>query len=265
MGDLAWLGALGGLLGVSAAANAALGGKLLSLRSARKQSGVFAPWPIPLGEVGELDPDLAPQGDMGVGLAGEVSFMAPVGSAASPSELELWVLCALAKKARLIFEFGTCTGRTAYLLARNSPPDARVVTLTLPPQARATYQGGSGDATREARAAIDESRFDTFFYSGKPDAGKIRQLLGDSKAFDESEYAGRCDLIFVDGSHARSYVESDSEKALRMLAPGGVILWHDYRGPKRIPGVYQALNTLARRLPLRLLRGTSLVCYRAPA
>jgi predicted O-methyltransferase YrrM len=87
-------------------------------------------------------------------------------------------------------------------------------------------------------------------------------LFGDSKRFDESRFAGTCDLVFVDGSHARSYVESDSRKALRMLRPGGIVLWHDYHGPRRARGVFDALNALAGELPLAHIKGTSLVAYR---
>ncbi len=74
---------------------------------------------------------------------------------------------------------------------------------------------------------------------------------------------GACDLVFVDGSHALSYVLSDSRKALRLVRPGGLVLWHDYRGPM-LPGVYEGLNQLARELLLVHIAGTSLVAYRRP-
>ncbi len=66
----------------------------------------------------------------------------------------------------------------------------------------------------------------------------------------------------MDGSHAYSYVVSDSAKALRMVRPSGIVLWHDYSHRNR--GVYRALNELARTLPLVHLGGTSLVAYRRP-
>jgi predicted O-methyltransferase YrrM len=37
------------------------------------------------------------------------------------------------------------------------------------------------------------------------------------------------DLIFVDGSHRVEMVIADSRIALEILAPGGIIVWHDYR------------------------------------
>ena len=37
------------------------------------------------------------------------------------------------------------------------------------------------------------------------------------------------DLIFVDGSHRFEDVVEDSRLALVLLAPGGIVVWHDYR------------------------------------
>jgi predicted O-methyltransferase YrrM len=112
--------------------------------------------------------------------------------------------------------------------------------------------------------ALRESSHTEFLYSDTPAAAKVEQLFADSKALDVSQWAGRCDLVFVDGSHAHSYVVSDSAKALELVAPGGVVLWHDYAGPRHAPGVYRALNELATRLPLVRLEGTTLVAYRRP-
>jgi len=86
----------------------------------------------------------------------------------------------------------------------------------------------------------------------------------DSKSFDDQPYASSFSLIFVDGSHAQSYVESDSRKALSMLAPGGICIWHDYRGPRRARGVFAALNELAKEIPLRHVKDTSFVIYQKP-
>ena len=47
------------------------------------------------------------------------------------SDTETWILCVLSKISNNIFEFGTATGKTAYLMARHSSPDAKISTLTL--------------------------------------------------------------------------------------------------------------------------------------
>ena len=93
----------------------------------------------------------------------------------------------------------------------------------------------------------------------------MQQLYGDSKQFDETPFFDWADLVFVDGSHAQSYVESDSAKAMRIVKPGGLVLWHDYAGPGHAPGVFAALNALANTVPLRHVDGTTFAMWRRPA
>ena len=235
-------------------------------RAQRKRRGVFSKWPIPSVPPSSLDPVFR-ETDLGPAPETEVSFIGGSDTMTIPggtSDTEAWVLAVLAKKARIMFEFGTCTGRTAYLWARNSPPDARIVTLTLGPGDIASYKKEAEDTGSATNVAIAESKFDRFYYSDTPVAGKVTQLFGDSKAFDESPWVGQCDLVFVDGSHARSYVQSDSQKALRLVKPGGLVLWHDYRGHK-LRGVFDTLNELARTIPLVHIQGTSIIAYRRPS
>ena len=222
--------------------------------------------PIPTVALEAFDPVFA-RGRFGPTTAAEVRFLGEGdGVPGGASDRETWILATLAKKANALFEFGTCTGKTAYLWAINSPAGSTVATLTLSPEDLMRYAQAEGDDREAQKFALDESAFTEFLYTGTPAAAKIRQLFGDSKAFDAEAWAGRCDLIFVDGSHARSYVESDSRKALRMVAPGGVILWHDYRGPTGpTKDVFHALNALAGEVALVRFAGTSLVAYRAPA
>ena len=150
------------------------------------------------------------------------------------------------------------------MLARNAPNDGRVVTLTLPPEGRENYQASAHDDGKDTKAALQESTLTQFYYSSTPVASKITQLFADSKQFDETPYLNQMDLIFIDGSHAQSYVENDTEKALRMLKPGGLLLWHDYRGANRAKGVFKALNNLNKKLTLMHIENTSLVAYRKP-
>ncbi len=177
---------------------------------------------VPQGRPQDIDPVFMP-GPLGYSRETEVALIGDTGGTATTSETEAWILCVLARKARRIFEFGTCTGRTAYLLARNAPADAEVVTITLSPESVDQYDADANDSAsaRWAEIAAAESAYSKFYYENTDVAGRITQLIGDSKAFDEAPYAGTCDLIFIDGSHAYSYVKSDSEKALRMVRPGG--------------------------------------------
>ena len=240
----------------------------LKYRAGVKQRGMFGPWPIPKVPLEDLDPIFAFT-PLGPSLETEVLFVGQVGVRGTSihgatTDLEAWVLSVLAKKSRALFEFGTCTGKTTYAWARNAPAGAEIVTLTLGPDQLASYLAEAGDHARDSRRALTETTHDRFYYTGTVVEPRVTQLFGDSKHFDEAPYRDHFDLIFVDGSHARSYVASDSAKALRMCKPGGLILWHDYAGP-RVPGVFKALNELARTLPLVHVAGTKLVAYRKPA
>ncbi len=228
-----------------------------------RQRGLFFAYPIPKAHLHEIS-DRFRATSLGPTAAAEATIVGhgPIMAPGATTDTEAWVLAVLARDARAMFEFGTATGRTTYAWARNSPSDATIATLTLAPDQHATYRAATEDGVRETRAALDESRFDTFLYTGTDVAHKVTQLSGDSKAFDEGPYEGTCDLVFVDGSHALSYVRSDSAKALRMVKPGGLVLWHDYT--PLVPGVFTVLNELARELPLVHLRGTALVAYRRP-
>ena len=259
------VGILTALLAVVSVVAVALATRVLRDRAVRKQRNVLGRWPIPTRSLAELDPRFRP-GEFGPTRDAEVAFIGR-GALAVPggtSDAEAWILATLARDAMLAFEFGTCTGKTAYLWARNAPPDGRVVTLTLRPDDRASYHGASGDDAHDTSEALRESEFEQFLYSGSDAESKIEQIYGDSKAIDVTPWAGRCGLVFVDGSHAYSYVVSDSRNALQLVRPGGLVLWHDYLGPRHSPGVYRALNELARELPLFHVAGTSFVAYRRP-
>lgn len=51
------------------------------------------------------------------------------------------------------------------------------------------------------------------------------------------------DLVFIDGAHDRESVARDTDKALAVLATGGVIVFHDYRHREH-PGVEESVNQL---------------------
>ncbi|HEY5087476.1 MAG TPA: class I SAM-dependent methyltransferase [Gemmatimonadaceae bacterium] len=179
------------------------------------------------------------------------------------SVLELVVLATTTARlgARTVFEIGTFDGRTAVNLAANAAPGAVVFTLDLPLK--------SGDPALDVD--IDDRKYMQPSRSGSRIASselatRIHRLFGDSATFDFTPYAGTVDLCFIDGSHAYSYVRNDSARALEMLRPGGVILWHDY---STWPGVTQALDELHHTDPafagLRWIEGTTLAVLQSDA
>jgi predicted O-methyltransferase YrrM len=182
---------------------------------------------------------------------------------AGTTDREAWILSVLSKDAKILFEFGTATGKTAYLMARNSPASARVITITLPAGRDDLYHHAQGDSAVARSIALRESSSKAFLYAGTDVENKISQLYQDSKQFDHEPYRGRCDLVFVDGAHAQSYVMSDSRKAFDMVSPTGTIVWHDYKKRSVVHrGVMRALNEIARAHPLKRLAGTHMVAYR---
>lgn len=122
---------------------------------------------------------------------------------------------------RRVFEIGTFRGRTALNFALNSPPGSRIFTLDLPADSAAEAFNAADRRLAEAAAPGADCR-------GKDGAEKIEQLYGDSQTFDFSPYHGTIDLVFVDGAHHYSAARKDTETALRLIRPGGVIVWHDF-------------------------------------
>ena len=215
---------------------------------------------IPLRPIYDLFPQFE-RSELGPLATTEIRHIANDHTPGGVSDYESWILCNLAKRSESIFEFGTATGKTSYLLGANSPTKAIVHTITLGPTEHASYRHAARDTEGDLVNAIEESVFDHFVYSATSIEAKIVQLFGDSKTFSYDAYYDRMDLVFIDGSHARSYVESDSKNALAMLRAGGCIVWHDYRGPEITPGVFEAINALADAHPLFQIRGTCMVVY----
>ena len=236
----------------------------LRMRDQIKRAKDWAPSSkIPMILPAEMDSIFVPE-ETGVARASEIFYIGTgTGAPCLTSDMEAWILAVLSKKAMKMFEFGTASGRTTYLWAKNSPPNASITTITLHPDQLDCYKKESSDNYEGEIAAVQESIFSQFVYSGTPVESKIRQLFGDSKAFDETPFTKCCDLIFIDGSHSYSYVKSDTEKALKMIASGGMIVWHDYRDDLiHTRGVVQFLNEISSSIAIKRIQGTSLAFCR---
>jgi predicted O-methyltransferase YrrM len=145
---------------------------------------------------------------------------------ASVSVIEYVALILLLKRcgARNVFEFGTYKGVSITQLALNVPEGGRILTLDLPE-----------DDPRSAFAITDPQDIVIAREKGKGAMvpkdvrGRIQFLKQDSATFDVEPYEGQMDFVFVDGAHNADYVRNDSEKAWRLLRPGGIVAWHDCR------------------------------------
>jgi predicted O-methyltransferase YrrM len=155
--------------------------------------------------------------------------------------------------ARVVFEIGTFRGVTAWFLVRNLA-NAEVHTLDIPPEAEPVGELEESDVFRAAR---------DMYYEGRPDGERVVQHWGDSANFDFSPWYGRCDLVYIDGAHSAAYVRNDSDQALKMIKPGGAIVWDDYWWQS--PGTARTLHALHEEgVPLRWIKGTRLVVHVSP-
>jgi predicted O-methyltransferase YrrM len=159
------------------------------------------------------------------------------------NHVDMVYVCGIAKtiNSKKIFEFGTYRGQTTCGLA-SVCRGAHVFTLNLPPELDARYAQYIGSNIAKS-----------------PDKSRITQLFCDSKSFDTSPYAKSMDYIFIDADHSYEGVKSDTQKALEMLKPGGIIVWHDYAA--KSPGVIEYINKLSHQLTLFRIKKTCLVVY----
>ncbi len=167
--------------------------------------------------------------------------------------LYLALICR-ALQPRTVFEIGTLYGYTALLFALNSPLDAVVHTLDLPPDADFALR----TTIIDVKIAAAHHKTERLLFHGHPLESRIKPLQADSARFDFSPWQAKVDLFFIDGSHSYDYVRSDTERALGCCRSGSVIVWHDY-GKWGVNGVSKFLHELSREYPqLCRLPGSSL-------
>lgn len=129
------------------------------------------------------------------------------GYTVSPEEARIIASIVQTIKPKNLFEFGTNLGATTLLLAMNAPEDSKIFTLDLPPE----HTGNTGFTLEKGEQAILPGHQVGERFANHSEKTKITQLFLDSARLDETRYREQMDLIFVDGSHAYSYVKSDTE------------------------------------------------------
>lgn len=117
-------------------------------------------------------------------------------------------------------EFGTWEGFGTVLVARNT--DAEIWTINLP-DGEIGVDGSSLYASTDTGARIGRLYREAGF------SPRVHQLLCDSRELDPGIFAGQpLDSVLIDGGHTPDVVQSDTEKALGLLRPGGLCVWHDF-------------------------------------
>ena len=177
------------------------------------------------------------------------------------SNYEAWIISCLSKISNKIFEFGTCSGKTTYLMALNSPEDSEIISLTLKPENLENIEKNNQDNKISYRNIINESIYENFLFTGSKFENKIKVLFQNSLDFDETQYTNFFDLIFIDGGHTYSVVKSDTQKAFKMINKNGIILWHDYvPGKTSSKDVVKLINEISKKNRIFTIKDTSL-CY----
>jgi hypothetical protein len=156
-----------------------------------------------------------------------------------------------------ILEFGTYLGVSAFAMALNVPSSCRIYTLDLPD----TAEPGSvpelnpldQQHIRQSRRRVGEAFLETKY------ASQITQLREDSMTFRPEKHLQSVDLAYVDGGHSFPVIAKDTENALSVLSPTGVIVWDDYF--HLYPDVVRFLNDLSRDHTLYVIAGTNYVIH----
>jgi predicted O-methyltransferase YrrM len=144
-------------------------------------------------------------------------------------------------RARTVFEFGTYRGATTLLLADAVGSDGTVHTIDLP--------------RRRGVAPEDDVIGEALRRTPPTGATVIEHRVG-TAAFDFEPWIGGVDLVLIDASHERPDVLRDSWSALRLVRPGGVVVWDDYHAAQ--PGVVAAINEVSERVPVHRVAWTRL-------
>ena len=121
-----------------------------------------------------------------------------------------------------------------------------------------------GRGTAEPRDTAESLRLNLWKYGLKDKVNIIKGCFTDEDVRQiENGTAPPFDLIFIDGAHDYESVSGDRDRALRMLAPGGLLAFHDYRSID--PGVTAAVDELLANGGELLSTHSSLAVVRPPA
>ncbi len=179
------------------------------------------------------------------------------------SDYEAWIISTLSKFSKNIFEFGTCSGKTTYLMSLNSSEDTKIISITLNPNEINNVKKINQDNNSSYKNIKHESIYDKFLFSGTPQEKKIKVIFINSMDFDHLKFKEKMDLIFIDGGHTYSVVKNDSEKSFEMLKSNGIILWHDYvPGKTSASDVVKYINSISDIKKIYKIKNTSLCFYK---
>lgn len=162
-----------------------------------------------------------------------------------------------------VFEFGTNWGVSTALMAANTPPHAALRTLDV---CRDMFSPERLAADPELAMILPREHTGWHYRQHPLLRPKVEQIFADSLAF-EMPAEPKQDFILVDACHQFEFVRRDTANALRALAPGGVLMWHDfYPDVSCWPDVFRFVSQFAKTHPRVVhISGTHIALWRAPA
>ena len=179
------------------------------------------------------------------------------------SDYEAWIIASLSRISKNIFEFGTCSGKTTYLMALNSNKNSKITSITLDPDRVSSFSKKDKDNKISFRNIKNESIYNKFLFFNSEEEKKINVIFQNSLDFNEEKFKKKMDLIFIDGGHTYSIIKSDTEKAFKMINSNGIILWHDYvPGKKSSKDVVRYIDKISKTKNIKLIKNTSICCYK---
>ena len=105
----------------------------------------------------------------------------------------------------------------------------RVTDTSNSPQGIVTANYGEDELGARNYHRTDAGGYIGRIYREKGLGNRVCQIYCDSREWDNSNYpADFFDSVLIDGGHQPEVVVNDTRKALQVLRPGGLIMWHDF-------------------------------------
>lgn len=143
------------------------------------------------------------------------------------SELLEFASIARTLKPKALLEIGTRKGGTFFVLCRMADPEAQVISLDLP---GGRFGGGYRIFQVPVLRRMKKS-------GQKMHLIRMDSHTGAAKEQVEKALQGKTlDLLFIDGDHTYAGVKQDFEMYSPLVAPGGIIVFHDIL-PTTAPGI----------------------------
>ena len=130
-------------------------------------------------------------------------------------------------------EIGTWEGFGVVLVA-TSAPGVEVTTVNLP-EGELTA-GGQLQYPAGGLTPTDGGSSIGRLYRAAGLGDRVRQVLADSTEWQPDLPDGHFDSVLIDGGHTADVVAADTALALRMVRPGGLVMWHDFCPVPRVLG-----------------------------